>query len=56
MKLKKVRCNTSLRQHFFTNRVVNNWNRLSEDVVKAPSLQAFKNRLDAAWASRHTDH
>ena len=32
--------------HFFTRRVINYWNRLSETVVSAPSLRIFKARLD----------
>lgn len=32
--------------HFFSNRVVYNWNALSDDVVTATSVNAFKNKLD----------
>jgi hypothetical protein len=45
-KLKKNRCNTTLRQHFFTQRVINRWNSLPASVIEAPSLNAFKNRID----------
>jgi len=31
---------------FFTQRVVNNWNRLSFYTVQAPSVNAFMNKLD----------
>ena len=51
-KLIKSRCYTSLRQRFFSFRVVENWNSLSPDLVEAPSLQAFKNRLDSIWSER----
>ena len=51
-KLKKSRCYTSLRQHFFFFRVVDNWTSLPPDVVVAPSLQAFKDRLDSIWSER----
>ena len=37
---------TSQRQKFFSMKVVNSWNSL---VVTAPSLNAFKGRLDAHW-------
>jgi hypothetical protein len=46
-KLKKLRCNSTLRQHFFSFRVTNSWNSLPTAVVEAPSLNSFKNRLDS---------
>jgi hypothetical protein len=48
-KLKKLRCSTGMRQHYFSMRVVNKWNGLSSKVVSSPSLNTFKNRIDAAW-------
>ena len=36
---------------FFTQRVVTHWNRLPEEVEDAPSLEAFKARLDVALGS-----
>jgi len=44
-KLKKKRCNTDLRQHFFSERVINMWNNLDKHVVSAASINCFKNRL-----------
>ena len=46
MKLYRPRCRTSLRAGFFSQRVVDCWNRLPEEVVKAPSVCAFKARYD----------
>ncbi len=37
------------RGHFFTNRVIDLWNSLPQDVVTAPSIDSFKNRLDSHW-------
>ena len=36
---------------FFTHRVVTHWNRLPKEAVDAPSLQAFKARLNVALGS-----
>jgi hypothetical protein len=38
-----------LRKCFFSNRIVEPWNSLPEDIVSAPSLNAFKRRLDKFW-------
>ena len=46
LRLYKQPCRLNLRKNFFTQRVVNDWNRLPSYVVKAPSINAFKNRLD----------
>ena len=45
LKLKKKRCFTDLRRHFFAERVVDNWNRLSEAAVSATTVNGFKNHL-----------
>jgi len=40
-----------IRRKFFTQRVVTHWNRLPKEAVDAPSLEAFKTRLDVALGS-----
>ena len=40
-----------IRRKFFTQMVVTHWNRLHKEVVDAPSLEAFKARLDVALGS-----
>jgi len=45
-KLKKKRFMKDLRQHFFTERIVNFWNNLDEQTVSATSLIGFKQNLD----------
>ena len=49
LKLAKIRSRTLARGAFFSQRVVSLWNSLPEDVVSAPSINAFKNWLDKHW-------
>ena len=48
-KLFKRRSRLNIRANSFSNRVVNSWNTLPENVVNAPSLNAFKSRLNKHW-------
>ena len=45
-----------LRKYSFANRVVGVWNSLHDDVVSAPSMNSFKNRLDKFWSSQDMLH
>ncbi|KAK3748516.1 hypothetical protein RRG08_008677 [Elysia crispata] len=49
-KLIKKRSRLAVRSNFFSERVVSGWS-LPESVVSAPSVNAFKNRLDAHWTT-----
>ena len=50
LKIFKERSNTKLRQNHLLIRAVDAWNHLPENVVTAPSLYSFKNRLGSVWS------
>ena len=50
-KQRQGRFRLDIRRKVFTHRVVTHWKRLPKDVVDAPSLEAFKARLDVALGS-----
>ena len=45
LKLKKGHLSTDLRQHFFSERIINIWNRLESSAVESQSLYIFKSKL-----------
>ena len=49
LKLQKTRFRLDTRGNYFSIRAVDHWNRLSDSVVLAPSVNAFKSRLDKHW-------
>ena len=48
-KLNKEQAQSRTRRLCFSTRVISDWNSLPPEVVLAPSLGAFKSRLDAHW-------
>lgn len=53
--LKKMRPRLDVRRAFFSNRVVNPWNSLPKEVIEAPSICVFKERLDSHWEACFPD-
>ena len=50
-KMEEGRFRLDIKEKFFTVRVVRYWNRLPSKAVDAPSLEAFKARLDGALSN-----
>jgi len=48
----RLQKNPANSQIFFTNRIVNMWNSLPNDVVHAESTDTFKSRLDKFWSNQ----
>jgi ribonuclease P/MRP protein subunit RPP40 len=46
IKLAKKRSNRDIRKYFFSQRVINSWNGLTQEIVDADTINCFKNRLD----------
>ena len=46
LSLKKFRFKKEIGRNWFSNRVVDEWNGLSNQVVGANTIGSFKNRLD----------
>lgn len=46
-KLEKNRARLEIRRNFFSNRVVNLWNKLPEHVISANTVNNFKNKYDS---------
>ena len=49
------RFKTDLRGHFFSQRVIENWNRRGIEVVEARKTGTFKKRLDKEDIERRRD-
>ena len=48
-KMQLTHIHYNLRKHFFSNRIIDVWNSLPNDIVSADSTNIFKNRLDKFW-------
>ena len=54
-KVRKNRATKLARVNCFSQRVANEWNSLPKEVINAPSMNTFKNRLDAYWDGTQYD-
>jgi len=52
MKLFQSRSRLQLRENFFSQRVVTQWNSPPRYVVEAPSVNCFKSKLDRHWKQK----
>ena len=51
-KLFKHQFRLDLRKHFFLQRVIDDWNSLSENVISSNTINQFKNRLNKYWKDK----
>ena len=42
----QIQCRLDMRKYSFSQRVINEWNKLPNDCVNASSVNMFKNRID----------
>lgn len=49
MKLEKFHLNSTFRQHSFSQRTINTWNNLPQELIDADNIDTFKNRLNNHW-------
>ena len=49
LKLSMQHSTSRHRSHFFSQRIINMWNQLSEETVSATSIDMFKSHLDREW-------
>ena len=50
-KMIKLRSRLEIRRNFYSQRIVNAWNKLPSFVVDAETVNCFKNKLDSHWKS-----
>ena len=52
-KLLKIYHNLNIRRDFFSQRIVDTWNSLPEEMIKAKSVNNFKSLLNNHWKNCH---
>ena len=48
-KIYKKRFRLNIRGNYFSNRIVDKWSELPENIIMAPTLNSFKSRLNKSW-------
>ncbi len=51
MKLFNLDLNLEVRKHAFSQRIIDDWNSLTENIVSSETLDSFKGRLDKHWST-----
>jgi len=51
-KLVVRKCRHDVRKYSFCIRITNVWNSLPDEIISAPSINTFKNRLNKFWAEQ----
>ena len=49
LKIYKRRFRLNIRENYFSNKVIDAWKELAENVVMSPTLNSFKSRLNKFW-------
>lgn len=52
--LTSQRCHTNIRQNFFTQRIISQWNRLPQNLVNSQSIAVFKRNYDLFMQNAYT--
>ena len=51
-KLRKISCKINKRKNYFSNRVIDVWNNLLQEVVSAKSVKDFEIAIDNHWENQ----
>ena len=51
LKIYKQHTRLNVRKYFFTERIINDWNKLPKEAIKAKNINAFKNIIDKEFHS-----
>ena len=55
-KLYKHFSHLNCRKHFFSQRIINDWNKLPCDIIESSNIWTFKSKLDIFWKNCRFDY